>query len=84
MAMFKQFGDPFHHEPRTAATTLAQLFCLNGVSELFWRNFPLSCPSFFIMPKLLHFIHKECWDHDIKWCLNIIGEAEVNFQFSVL
>jgi hypothetical protein len=25
MAMFKQFGDPFRYEPRTAATTLAQL-----------------------------------------------------------
>ncbi|KAG1749456.1 hypothetical protein EDB19DRAFT_2022570 [Suillus lakei] len=25
MAMFKQFGDPFHHEPRTKSTILAQL-----------------------------------------------------------
>jgi hypothetical protein len=25
MAMFKQFGDPFQHEPRTKSTTLAQL-----------------------------------------------------------
>ena len=25
MAMYKQFGDPFQHEPRTASTTLAQL-----------------------------------------------------------
>ncbi|KAG1844896.1 hypothetical protein C8R48DRAFT_617664, partial [Suillus tomentosus] len=25
MAMFKQFGDPFRHEPRTKSTTLAQL-----------------------------------------------------------
>ncbi|KAG9312842.1 hypothetical protein JVU11DRAFT_6271 [Chiua virens] len=105
MAMFKQFGDPFHHEPRTTATMLAQLsvvkskvdpndieaffreaqrFCLNRVSELFWRNFPLSCPSFFITPELLHYLHKEFWDHDLQWCLNIIGEAEIDFRFSVL
>jgi len=25
MAMYKQFGDPFRHEPRTKSTTLAQL-----------------------------------------------------------
>ena len=25
MAMYKQFGDPFQHEPCTASTTLAQL-----------------------------------------------------------
>ncbi|KAF8440986.1 hypothetical protein L210DRAFT_3645229 [Boletus edulis BED1] len=85
MVMFKQFGDPFRHEPRTAATMLVQLsvvkskvdpadlqafFCeaqcfhLNGVSDPFWHNFPLSCPSIFIMPELLHYIHKESWDHD--------------------
>lgn len=28
MASFKQFGDPFRHEPRTASTTLAQLDAL--------------------------------------------------------
>ena len=25
MAMYKQFGDPFQHEPRTASTTLTQI-----------------------------------------------------------
>lgn len=107
MVMYKQFrvGDPFCHEPRTAATTLAQIavakskadpadlevffqeaqrFRLNGVSEPFWRNAPLSCPSAFITPELLHHLHKEFWDHDVQWCLNIIGEAEVDFRFSVL
>ncbi|KAF8425727.1 hypothetical protein L210DRAFT_3421137 [Boletus edulis BED1] len=99
------FGDPFRHEPRTAATTLAQLsvvkskvdpadlqaffreaqrFRLNGVSDPFWRNFPLSCPSIFITPELLHYIHKESWDHDVQWCLNIAGESEVDFPFSIL
>ncbi|KAG9309410.1 hypothetical protein JVU11DRAFT_10661 [Chiua virens] len=40
--------------------------------------------GFFITPELLHYLHKEFWDHDLQWCLNIIGEAEFNFQFSVL
>ncbi|KIO08002.1 hypothetical protein M404DRAFT_23247 [Pisolithus tinctorius Marx 270] len=105
MAMYKQFGDPFRHEPRTASTTLAQLavvklkvhptniqvffreaqrFHLSGVSDPFWRDIPLSCPSTFITPEPLHHLHKEFWDHDMKWCINVVGEAEIDFRFSVL
>ncbi|KIO02103.1 hypothetical protein M404DRAFT_28061 [Pisolithus tinctorius Marx 270] len=105
MAMYKQFGDPFQHEPRTASTTLAQLaavkskvhptniqvfFCeaqcfrLSGVSDPFWRDIPLSCPSTFITLEPLHHLHKEFWDHDMKWCINAVGEAKIDFRFSVL
>ncbi|KIN99143.1 hypothetical protein M404DRAFT_30606 [Pisolithus tinctorius Marx 270] len=105
MAMYKQFGDPFQHEPRTVSTTLAQLaavkskvhptniqvffrkaqhFRLSGVSDPFWRDIPLSCPSTFITPEPLHHLHKEFWDHDMKWCINAVGEAKIDFCFSVL
>ena len=50
--------DSFLHE--------AQQFCLNGVSEPFFQAFPLSCPSSFLAPKLLHYIHKEFWDHGVQ------------------
>ncbi|KAN0078264.1 hypothetical protein V8E55_010321 [Tylopilus felleus] len=56
MAMYKQFGDPFPFFRE------AQQFHLNGVSDPFFRNFPLSCPSSFITPEMLHQLHKECWD----------------------
>ena len=105
MAMFKQFGDPFRHEPRTRSTTLAQLlaakskvnpadieaffreaqhFRLNGVYEPFWRNYLLACPSWFLTPEFLHHLHRMFWDHDVKWCINVIGAAEIDFRFSIL
>ncbi|KIM56463.1 hypothetical protein SCLCIDRAFT_132617, partial [Scleroderma citrinum Foug A] len=104
MAMYKQFGVPFQHEPCTASMTLAQLsiiksrvdpqdiqvffreaqkFCLNGVYEPFWRNMLLSCPSHFLTPELPYF-HKQCWDHDMKWCINTVGASELDFWISVL
>jgi len=105
MAMFKQFGDPFRHEPRTHETTLAQLsvakskadpadveaffreaqhFRLNGVHEPFWRNYLLACPSSFLTPEFLHYLHRKFWDHDAKWCINVVGAAEIDFRFSIL
>ncbi|KAI6030963.1 hypothetical protein F5J12DRAFT_713751 [Pisolithus orientalis] len=105
MAMYKQFGDPFQHEPQTTSTTLAQLtavkskvhptniqvffheaqhFCLSRVSDPFWRDIPLSCPSTFITLEPLHHLHKEFWDHNMKWCINVVGEAKIDFHFSVL
>ena len=105
MAMYKQFGDSFRHEPRTGSTTLAQLhvvrsradpqdieaffreaqkFRLNGVYEPFWRNLLLSCPSRFLTPEVLHYLHKMFWDHDVKWCVNAVGASELDFRFSVL
>ena len=33
MASYKQFGDPFQHEPRTASTTLAQLDAIEEVID---------------------------------------------------
>ena len=104
-AMYKQFGDPFEHEPCTALTTLTQLaavslkadpsdieayfleaqkFRLSGVDMPFWRNYPLSCPSRFLTPEMLHIFHKKFWDHDCKWCINALGTAEIDFRFSVL
>ena len=105
MVMYKQFRDPFQHEPQTALTTLHQLvtlalkvdpndvelylhealkFCLNGVHTLFWCNMALSCPSRFFNPEVLHYLHKEFWDHNIQWCINVLGTAEIDFRFSVL
>ncbi|KAI5995118.1 hypothetical protein EDD15DRAFT_2165351 [Pisolithus albus] len=62
----------------------AQKFRLNGVDKPFWRDIPLSCPSKFLTPELLHHLHKEFGDHDAKWCINALGSAEINFRFSIL
>ena len=105
MANYKQFGDAFRHEPRTASTTLAQLQAiedtvhpwdlkkyikaamkvrLNGVHRPFWREWALSEPSIFFTPEPLHHWHKMFWDHDAKWCIHVLGGAEIDFRFSIL
>ena len=62
----------------------AQHFRLNGVHEPFWRNYLLTCPSSFLTPEFLHYLHRKFWDHDAKWCINVVGAAEIDFCFLIL
>jgi len=62
----------------------AQKFRLNGVHIPFWRDVAMSCPSKFFNPEMLHHFHKQFGDHDAKWCINVLGSAEIDFRFSVL
>ena len=62
----------------------AQGFRLNGVHRPFWRDWPASDPSKFLTPDVLHHWHKMFWDHDVNWCLNVVGKLEVDFRFSIL
>ena len=105
LASYKNFGDPFQHEPQMASTTLARLHAieesvdpwelarymkasssqrLNGVHCPFWQDWPLSEPSTFFMPEPLHHWHKMFWDHDAKWCICAVGDAEIDFHFTIL
>ncbi|KAG1758540.1 hypothetical protein EDD22DRAFT_956778 [Suillus occidentalis] len=88
MAMYTQFGDPFHHEPRTKSTTLTQLTvvksCADPIDKPFWSDWVLVEPSHFFMPESLHHIHKQFYDHDAKWLICAVGESEMDFRFSVL
>ncbi|PPQ93557.1 hypothetical protein CVT25_005582, partial [Psilocybe cyanescens] len=61
-----------------------ELYHLNGVNRPFWLDWPLSDPSIFLTPEPLHHWHKQFWDHDVKWCINAVGAAELDFRFSVL
>jgi hypothetical protein len=58
--------------------------CLSGVSKPFWRNWPLAEPSVFLTPDMLHHWHRQFYDHDLKWCLAIVGKKELDFRYSVL
>ena len=64
--------------------TQAATFRLNGVHRPFWRDYPLAEPSIFLTPEPLHHWHKQFWYHDVKWCINAVGAAEIDFRFSVL
>ena len=57
---------------------------LNGVVKPFWDRWPLSCPSIFLHIETLHHFHHFTWDHDIKWCIEVVTPAELDFQFSFL
>ena len=57
---------------------------MNGITEPFWKPYPLSDPSEFINPEVLHHFHRLFWDHDAQWCIFCADAAEVDFRFSVL
>jgi hypothetical protein len=63
----------------------AKSYRLNGVQLPFWRDWALSSdPSIFLTSEPLHHWHKQFWDHDVKWCVYMLGKAEIDFRFSVL
>ena len=57
---------------------------LNGVVVPFWVDWPLSCPSQFFHPESLHHFYQFCWDHNVKWCVEVVTAAEIDFRFSLL
>ncbi|KAG2130225.1 hypothetical protein DEU56DRAFT_872344 [Suillus clintonianus] len=57
---------------------------LNGVHSPFWADWPLADPSVFLMPEPLHHWHKEFYDHDLQWCLTVVGAQELDFRISIL
>ncbi|KAG9311624.1 hypothetical protein JVU11DRAFT_7846 [Chiua virens] len=78
LLIIKSKADPldikvFFHE--------VQRFHLNSISEPFWIDYLLVCPSHFLIPELLYHLHKLFWDHDIKWCINVLGVDEIIYTF---
>jgi len=51
-------------------------YLLNGIHEPFFRNWPLSDPSTFITPEVLHQFHCLFWDHNLKWCIATLQPGE--------
>ncbi|KAF8128259.1 hypothetical protein EV363DRAFT_1400742 [Boletus edulis] len=49
--------------------TACEVFRLSGVSHPFWS---------------LHHWYGEFWDHDVCWCIEALGSAEIDFRFSIL
>ncbi|KAG2106248.1 uncharacterized protein F5147DRAFT_653992 [Suillus discolor] len=75
MAMFKQFGDPFRHEPHTESTTLAQLAVVQTRAD------PNDIEAFFRKAQKFssNGVSKPFWQ---DWTL--VGDMEIDFRFSVL
>ncbi|KAG1730296.1 hypothetical protein EDB19DRAFT_1832046 [Suillus lakei] len=88
MAMYKQFGDTFQHEPWTRSKTLEQLEIVHSRAhpddKPFWWDWLLAEPSWFFTPESLHHIHKKFWDHDVQWIILAVGGSKVDFRFSII
>ncbi|KAI5994395.1 hypothetical protein EDD15DRAFT_2165927 [Pisolithus albus] len=63
---------------------VAKSFGLNGVHEPFWRDWPLSDPAQFLKVEPLHHFFRMSWDHDIQWCITVVGDDEIDFRFNLL
>lgn len=59
-------------------------FRLNGVDKPFFRDWLLSEPSIFITPEALHVFHRLFWDHDLQWCIVVLGPDEIDYRFSLV
>ncbi|KAF8136962.1 hypothetical protein EV363DRAFT_1156554 [Boletus edulis] len=64
--------------------TACALFRLSGVSHPYWRDWPFAEPSRFFTPEGLHHWHGEFWSHDVQWCIRGLGDAEIDFRFSII
>jgi hypothetical protein len=74
----------------------AKAIRLNGVHLPFWRDWFLQSPpgvptqtliadpSRFLTPEPLHHLHKQFWDHDMRWSIRVVGADELDFRFSTL
>ncbi|KAJ3991393.1 hypothetical protein F5050DRAFT_1812611 [Lentinula boryana] len=74
-------ADPNHIE---AYWPHAQKSRINGVENPCWCDWPSSDPADFLLPKALHHWHKGFFDHDLKWCINVVGALELDFRFSLV
>lgn len=63
---------------------IVKCYYLNGVHMPLWRNWLLSDPLIFFTPKVLHLFHHMSWDHDLQWCINVLGPAEIDYQLSLI
>ncbi|KAG2153432.1 uncharacterized protein EDB93DRAFT_1082497 [Suillus bovinus] len=59
-------------------------FWLNSVFTPFWKNWRFGDPAIFLTPEALHHWHKQFYDHNVQWCLVVLGAVEFDFQISIL
>jgi len=74
-------ADPDNWE---AFLKVAKCYYLNGVHRPFYRNWALCDPSIFLNLEVLHHFHHLFWDHDLQWCLVVVGPNEIDYRFALV
>ncbi|KZT31620.1 hypothetical protein SISSUDRAFT_994871, partial [Sistotremastrum suecicum HHB10207 ss-3] len=64
--------------------TLCREKGLSGVWKPFWRDWRFADPYIFISPDALHGLHKQFYDHDLKWALKALTPIELDFRYKLL
>ncbi|KAG1812753.1 hypothetical protein EV424DRAFT_1473538 [Suillus variegatus] len=54
---------------------------LLGVHLPFWRDWPLTQVSIFLVPEILHTLHKFFFDHLLQWCKEVVGNDELDARY---
>ncbi|KAG6369754.1 hypothetical protein JVT61DRAFT_13625 [Boletus reticuloceps] len=62
----------------------AKIYGLNGVDVPFWVNWPLSSPARFLLPEILHHLHRFFFNHDLQWCITALGSDEINYCYMLI
>ncbi|KAI5993922.1 hypothetical protein EDD15DRAFT_2166857 [Pisolithus albus] len=62
---------------------LAKVNHLLGVHLPFFQNWKNSHPFCFLVPKVLHFLHKFFWNHILQWCKEVIGTDKLDAHYKV-
>jgi len=63
---------------------VAKVHQLNGVFELFWRDYLRSDPSKFLLPEVLHHFHCLFFNHNLQWCVAVVGSEELDYCFTLI
>ena len=84
LAAIRQALEKCSAQDYKAFVKVSRTLFLNGVVEPFWVDWPLSSPLGFLHPETLHHFHRFLWDHDVKWCIEVVSPLEMDFRFSLL
>lgn len=84
MAQLDAVRSQVHPDNVTDYMKAASSHRLNGVDLPFWKDWCMADPATFLNPEPLHHLHKFFWDHESRWCMNVLTKAEIDFRFSVL
>ncbi|KAG1878537.1 hypothetical protein C8R48DRAFT_768101 [Suillus tomentosus] len=58
---------------------------LHPVYRLFWADLPHANIFASVMPDILHQLHKKVFhNHLLKWCTDIVGEAQIDEQYRTM